>query len=261
MRDAHVEVLCAFGSLRRLVIDKGEFTPKAFQPLLEVKEWQQLQLPLVTFDDRMLAKVSQMNKLKQFAFDARHATTAGILSLRSCQSLQSLEISQATQLVDEVETLARSRKLRRLIIENSVIGKEDIHSLMNLPQPCFLGLNQCLLSSKEFTLSLSARAPEKFPAVSTSKMDDELMSDVSSIPGLKVLGLAQTDLSDSGLQRLAGCRSLVVVRLPVNTRCTESGIRQFQAALPVEVTIGAVDDESGISYLPGGKVEDRRKPR
>jgi hypothetical protein len=72
---------------------------------------------------------------------------------------------------------------------------------------------------------LTAYGPDFFTALDFSKVetDDTTVAKISSLSGLKVLDLRDSDLSDQGLRQLSGCRKLEQLSLS-RTAVTDKGL-------------------------------------
>lgn len=149
-------------------------------------------------------------------------------------TLKSLQFYDCQIDSSKIDHIAKATPLLHLEFFRSPVSADAVAAVVRLSKLKTLSLDSCL--------------------------DDHNVLDLATLPALKYLTLTKTDLTDEGLQHTANIRALTLVVLPIDTKCTETGIRRLQVKAAIRVVIGETMSD-GMLYLPGGLTEDRRKPK
>jgi hypothetical protein len=282
LSNRHFESIAGIPTLSHLAVEKGTCTKQTARKLIENPNWELLALPQVRLDDALLAELGRQKKLLRLTFDAADASTSGLESLANCQGLQEVFIYHANGAGGFAKAIRRLPSMRMAIVLQSTVGPDDLAEFGDVGGLSLLHFYDCTVDSSKINRLANAksltsleffRSPIAKDAVATvcelpklqilsldSCLDDQNVTKLAALPALRILALSKTELTDEGLQQLAQIRTLNLVTLPVDTKCTEGGIRRLQEKAAIRVVVGKTMSD-GMVYLPGGGTLDRRKPR
>lgn len=282
LNDGHFDRIAGISSLTRLAAEHGECSRQTARRLLENQHWELLALPKVRFDDELLGEVSQQRNLLRLTFDGADSSARGLESLANCRGLQEVFIYHANEAGGFARAIRRLPKMRQAIVLQSTIGADDLAEFGDVGGLQLLHFYECTIDSTNIDKLANAKSVSsleffKSPVSSNAVaavcklpklqilsldhcLDDHNVTKLAALPTLRILAFSKTDLTDEGLQHLAKIRTLTLVVLPADTKCTESGIRRLQEKATIRVVVGE-HMSNGMLYLPGGRTEDRRKPK
>lgn len=282
LNDHQLQEIASIRSLRHLGAEQSNCSPQVVRKLLENPNWELLALPKVKFNDELLVELGRQTKLQRLTFDASEVSADGLEHLASCRSLLEVFLYRVQHAAGFARAIRRLPKVKMAILLESTIGADDLAEFGDIGTLKSLQFYDCQIDSSKIDRIAKAtqlshleffRSPVSTDAVAAvgrlsklqilsldSCVDDHNVRELASLPALKYLALTKTELTDEGLQHAARVRTLTLVVLPVDTKCTEAGIRRLQEKAAIRVVIGETMSD-GMLYLPGGLTEDRRKPK
>jgi hypothetical protein len=282
LEDHQLRKFAYLTSLTSLSAEHGACSSQTVRRLLENPNWELLGLPKVRFDDETLVELGKQKKLLRLTFDASNASAAGLENLASCKALLEVFLYRVKEAGGFARAIRRLPSIRMAILLESRIGAHDLAEFGDIGALKSLQFYECNIDSSEiaqmanatnlthlefFKSPISPRAVNAVQSLTKLQIlsldncvDDGNVAELAALPALKYLALTKTDLTDDGLQHAAKIRTLTLLVLPVDTKCTEGGIRRLQEKAAIRVVIGEHMSD-GILYLPGGITQDRRKPK
>jgi hypothetical protein len=204
--DEGLKYIVGLPELEELHLGETGATTACLARLSGMKKLKSLGLGGAPIKDDDLQHLARFPALEGVIFAENRIGPEGLAHITKATRLKSLKLINVNLGDDGLKLLAPLKKLEQLNISRN-FALTDLRHLPALPELQTLDLNQC------------------------SKVGDEGIEALKSLPKLSNLYLRETAITDAAIERLKGCKALVSVDVR-DTKVTEEGVRKWKAALP-----------------------------
>lgn len=216
--------------------------------LIEINSIKQFVLGQTSATDRSLKLLATRRDLKGANFDGTQITDDGLAHLQGLPDLELLSLNSTQVSDDGLKHLAGLKNLRQLYLRSTYVSASGLRLLKGLPLES-LDIAQTQFRAADLSLL------KQFPGLRNLDVDDLSLSDdalpvLAQFKGLESLGLSKNAITDRGLPALAelkSLRKLILVQNAITDRGLKSlakltGLREVFLMGNSAVTAAGLDD-------------------
>lgn len=233
--DATFELLGTLSKLRSLSLRHGRFKDDDLRPLSQLKQLTSVELQSLNFNGNGLQHLKQSKGIKSLKLSNNPVwSPKESIWLQEFPLLEHLELAFTDADDSTLAALTGHTELKTLVLDQTAVSSQGMEQLPNHPQLSHLSLRGCNLGKqnddvfKEFITETPL-----ILNLSKSTISDAALAHLKKLP-LVQLDLSQTNVSDVGLQYLAGHEFLQQLDLSF-TRCADQGLFETLPTLPLEL--------------------------
>lgn len=280
LTEAHVRRLLAIPGLTRLSVGEVNLSGEFVREVINARQWKELSLFAIPLDDAMLGDLRRQNELTRVFFDASAASAPALEGLADCPKLQYVSVYRCRSAGGIARLARKAPSLTDVFIDQSTISAAEMREFADVGGMKELHFSNCAIECPDeeiLATSPSLRRLECYkakismanlkgivnhPALDSLALDgvftDVDAEQLAKMPAIKSVAFVTCDLTDEGLQHFAKAKTLNMLILPQETRCTVEGIRRLQSKLPIDVYVGDLGEGvilgEATVYEAGGKV-------
>lgn len=215
--DAGIKSLTTLKNLRILEVEDAQLGDSAMEFVAQMPELTKLNLMRTLVSSDGFKQLKGLTKLTDLRVRGTNVTGEGLAAVEgSAPTLAYLDISECPFVDADMAVLAKFTNLTTLkMFQVQNVSDESFKNLAGLKKLKMLDVSKCPIGP------VGADA-------------------IASLPALEELSLAESDIDDAGLAKIAGMKTLKKINLKTLNKATEAGLAKFKAAQP-NVTVASGD--------------------
>ena len=219
-------------NLTELDLSHTKITGDGLRHLSKLTKLDELNLSNISMDDSGLANIGALKKLKRLDLSNTQITDAGLPTLSNFPFLGDLNLSE-TQVSDRgIENLLALHELRKLTLSTTNVTDHALGVIAQMKSVDAINLDGTAVTGQGVAKAFEKNDLSRINLGNCRVYDADITKIVHSMPRLKNIGLAHTEVTDRSLKELAKLNRLEVLEIWGCQRISSAAILSLHAALP-----------------------------